>query len=321
MRNPLLLLLTAGSLYLPATAQRIDHTAAFRESGPAYVRFHYDNDFLGPAKTDYYYTQGYSLEVAHPVLRYNPLTKLLIRFKSQAPVYGLTFEHYGFTPTSIQSNSILVGDRPFAGVILLKSFVISVDTLRRQRLSAVLSTGMIGPAAFAGRMQSTIHRWSGDRKPSGWQYQIGNDVVLNYELYHEKELLNLRGAAMLTSNLLLRAGTLSDKIQGGLTLTAGRFASPFASRTPRHRTQLYAYVQPLANLIGYDATLQGGLFNQNNPYTLPASALNRVTFQANYGVVGRIGKFYAEYYRSYLSAEFKTGRSHRWGGLKVGVSF
>jgi lipid A 3-O-deacylase len=321
MRNPLLLLLLAGSFCSPASAQRIDHTAAIRPGGPAYVRFHYDNDFLGPAKTDYYYTQGYSLEVAHPVWRYNPLTKLLVRFKSPSPVYGLAFEHYGFTPTSIQSNSILMGDRPFAGVILLKSFVVSMDTLRRQRLSAVLSTGMIGPAAFAGRMQATIHRWSGDRKPSGWQYQIGNDVVLNYELYHEKELMNLGGVAMLNSNLLLRAGTLSDKIQGGLTLTAGRFDSPFTRQGQKRRVQLYAYAQPLVSLIGYDATLQGGLFNQNNPYTLPASAINRVTVQANYGVVGRVGKIYAEYYRSYLSAEFKTGRPHQWGGLKVGVSF
>jgi lipid A 3-O-deacylase len=308
-----------------SSAQRSDPAAAFRTitNDKGYFRFHYDNDFFAKAKTDYYYTQGYSFEVGSPVFRKNPLSKLLLRLKGSEPTYGLAFEHFGFTPTSIRSNEILVGDRPFAGVILLKSLATSVDQVHKQRLSSVLSTGMIGPAAFAGRMQSTIHRWSGDVDPQGWQYQIKNDVAINYELSHERQLLEVPHIVSLHSNAQLRLGTLSDKAQAGFTLTLGKFDSPLtpSKHSTDHNFQLYLYSQSLGAVVGYDATIQGGLFNRNSPYTLKASELNRFTFQNNYGIVLSFWKIYAEYYRTYLSREFKTGREHSWGGVKLGVAF
>ena len=308
-----------------SSAQRSDPTAAFRAipNDKGYFRFHYDNDFFAKAKTDYYYTQGYSFEVGSPVFRKNPLSNILLRFKGSDPTYGLAFEHFGFTPTSIRSNEILVGDRPFAGAILLKSFATSIDKVHKQRLSSVLSTGMIGPAAFAGRMQATIHRWSGDVDPQGWQYQIRNDVALNYELTHERQILEVPHIVSAHTNAQLRLGTLSDKLQAGFTLTLGRFDSPLTSSIQRagRNFQLYLYSQSLGSVVGYDATLQGGLFNRNSPYTLPPSELNRFTFQNNYGIVVSFWEIYAEYYRTYLSREFKTGRAHSWGGVKVGVAF
>lgn len=306
-------------------AQRIDHSAAFRTlpNDRGYFRFHYDNDFFAKAKTDYYYTQGYSFEVGSPVFRHNPLSKLLVHFKGTEPTYGLAFEHFGFTPTSIRSNEILVGDRPFAGVILLKSFATSVDPEHRQRLSAVLSTGMIGPAAFAGRMQAAIHRRTGNIDPQGWQHQIKNDVAINYELHHERQLLGVPNIVSIHSNAQLRLGTLSDKVQAGFTLTLGKFTSPLttAKQSSVRNFQFYLYSQSLGSAVGYDATLQGGLFNHSSPYTLKASELNRFTFQNNYGIVVSFWKIYAEYYRTYLSREFKSGREHSWGGVKLGVAF
>ncbi|WP_221390256.1 lipid A deacylase LpxR family protein [Dyadobacter sp. NIV53] len=312
------------NVLLPAIiqAQRIDNTASFRNmAGDKYFRIHYDNDFWG--KSDYYYTQGYDLELVHPSLGNNPVSKVLFRLQNSQSTYGLAFEHYGFTPTSIKSNKILVGDRPFAGVIMLKSFAVSVDTPRKQRLVSTLSTGMLGPAAFAGKMQATIHGWTGDTDPQGWQYQIKNDVVINYELSHEKELLNYPNIISLNTNVQARLGTLSNKIQTGFTMTLGRFHSPFnSSRLVGLRNfQIYIYNQPLVGLVGYDATMQGGIFNKNSPYTLKASEINRITLQNNFGLVATFWKIYFEYYRTYLSREFKNGREHRWGGIKIGVAF
>lgn len=303
-------------------AQRIDNTASFRNiASDKYFRIHYDNDFWG--KSDNYYTQGYDLEFVNPLFLKNPVSKILLRLKNSQSRYGLAFEHYGFTPTSIKSNLILVGDRPFAGVIMLKSFTVSVDTIKKQRLISTLSTGMLGPAAFAGKMQATIHGWTGDADPQGWQYQIRNDIVINYELDHEKEILNYPNIVSLNTNVQARIGTLSDKIQTGFTLTLGRFHSPF--NTPKitglRNFQIYVYNQPLVGLVGYDASMQGGTFNKNSPYTLKNNEINRITFQDNFGIVASFWKLYFEYYHTYLTKEFKTGRDHRWGGIKIGVAF
>ena len=303
-------------------AQRIDNTSSFRNvTGDGYFRFHYDNDFFN--KTDYYYTQGYQLELVAPFLRKNPINKVLLKLKNSRSKFGISFEHFGFTPTSIKSDAILYNDRPFAGVILLKSFAISIDSIRKERLVSTLSTGMIGPAAFAGRMQQTIHRWSGDAVPHGWQYQIGNDVAVNYELSHEKEIFNIDNIASINTTAQVRIGTLSDKLMTGFTLTLGRFDSPFRSREKPHSRnfQLYAYYQPLVSLIGYDASLQGGIFNGKSPYTLSAAEIKRLTFQNNVGVVAHFWKIYMEYNRTFLTREFKSGRKHQWGGVKLGYAF
>lgn len=310
--------------FVPALSfcQRIDNSASYRNvTGDKYFRLHYDNDFF--TKTDYYYTQGYQFELVQPFLKYNPASKLLLRLNDSRTKYGLSFEHYGFTPTSIRSDAILKNDRPFAGVILLKSFVISVNPIRKERLTTLLSTGMVGPAAFAGKMQATIHRWSGDAEPHGWQYQIRNDVILNYELNHEKELVNVPNIVSVNTNVQLRLGTFSDKIQTGATVTLGRFDSPFRDNEKVHARnfQLYAYAQPLLGFVGYDATIQGGLFNRTSPYTLQADQINRIVFQNNYGIVAHVWKIYLEYYRTYLSKEFKSGNEHGWGGVKVGYAF
>ena len=288
-------------------------------AGEKYVRLHYDNDFWG--KSDFYYTQGYNLEFVKPAFKKNPLSYTLLKLKNSRVKYGIALEHYGITPTIIASSSILYNDRPYAGVIMLKSFSISVDTIHRSRLSSVLSTGMIGPAAFAGPMQKKIHTWTGDAEPMGWQFQIKNDAVINYEVNFEKELFNIPNIISLNTNSQMRLGTLSDKVQAGATLTLGKFDSPFASKESRNNFQLYLYVQPLVNFVGYDATMQGGIFNRNSPYTLKSSQINRLVYQNSLGAVLSIRNIYLEFNHVFLSKEFKTGKTHQWGGLRIGVAF
>lgn len=320
MRYVFLCLLTFIMFQSAAQAQRIDQTASFRNiEGEKYVRLHYDNDFF--AKSDYYYTQGYSFEVVTPGLRKNPLNKILLS-KGRSTKYGLAFEHYGFTPTSISSDAILYNNRPFAGCIMLKSFRVSIDTTRKTRLAAILSTGMIGPAAFAGKMQTRIHEWTGDRQPKGWQYQIRNDVIVNYEVQFQKQLFNYKNLFALNTETQVQLGTLTNKAQAGLTVRLGKFNAPFSNVPVKfaRNIQCYFYNQSLAGFNAYDATLQGGLFARNSPYKLDASQINRFTLQHNLGLVVHCWRVYLEYYQSLLTKEFHTGLNHRWGGVKMGFA-
>ena len=117
MRNLTIILLL---LFFPfcTWAQRIDNLASFRNvTGDKYFRLHYDNDFWGTS--DYYYTQGYNLEFVGPALKKNPLSSVLLKLKNSRTKYGISIEHYGFTPTIIRSSSIISNDRPDAGVIML----------------------------------------------------------------------------------------------------------------------------------------------------------------------------------------------------------
>lgn len=313
-------------IHLSLFSQTIDNTASYRcMSSGSYFRFHYENDVF--TATDYYYTQGINFELAAPSFRRNPLTVLLPKLKGSCATYGLALEHVVYTPTSIRNSEISYNDRPFAAYIMLKTFLVSTDTLHHQRLSTTVSTGVMGTAAFGEDMQKTIHKWLNNKEPLGWEHQVKNDVVLNYELSYERQLYSYKNSFLFSSLIKIQAGTLMDNAQVGCTVIAGKFISPFSSSKSdcasesENKLKLYCYAQPLARLVGYNATLQGGLFNRDSPYTIASQQVTRTVFQTNFGLALSFNKIYLEYCQSFSTREFDTGKTHRWGGIKIGVRF
>ena len=301
-----------------AFAQRIDNTASFRDMGSErYVRLLYDNDFF--TATDIYYTQGYTIELVTPGLRHNPINYILPQLDGKA-IYGLALEQTGFIPTDISDANIRYGDRPYASTFAFKSFITSTDTLRKARLTSSVSIGMIGQAALGYEIQSGIHQWIDDEEPMGWGNQIRNDVVLDYELAYEKQLFRLWDLFSMASATRLRLGTLNTHFFAGVNASLGIINSPFSAISNSRKLQIYIYSQPRATLVGYDATLQGGWFN-NSPYTIPSRDVERVTLQNNFGLIIRYRSSYFEYSRSHITREFSTGKSHAWGGFRIGFTF
>ena len=308
------LFLYAGNIH----AQLIDNTASFRNINQnSFFRFHYDNDFF--TKTDEYYTQGITFEYVHPSLSKNPITKLLWKPFSTAPQYGISFNLFGYTPTSILSDSILYGDRPFNANISLKTFLIQVDEVQQQQISTAFSTGIMGPGALGFQIQDNIHKWLKNPRPHGWQYQIKNDIIISYQINYEKQLLEAGNNFLLNTIAEARVGTLNNKLSGGFNFMAGRFNKRYRPvNYEKRKAEFYLYGQGRANFIGYDASMQGGLFTRNNPYTIAAGDVNRVTFQADAGIIVNFKKLYLSYTQSILTKEFNGGTFHRWGGVSLG---
>ncbi len=301
-------------------AQKVDHLVSFRDiKSDRYFRFNYDNDFF--AATDEYYTQGYVIEFVSPGLKKNPINNLFFKPTKFSFRYGLALEHIGFTPKAYVPEEIQFGDRPFSSAIFLKSFSISTDTNLGIRFSQSLGIGIIGPAAFGKEMQVEIHNATGNKIPGGWNNQIQNDLVLNYRVDYEKQILRYRNLFSLQTNASLQLGTLFTNAYLGFNTVFGLFNSPFSESNRKSDFQLYFYTQPLVNAVGYDATLQGGLFNNNSPYTISSKDLERITAQFNYGLVLKTKTVYAEYTRTVLTREFTTGTAAKWGGIRVGFMY
>ncbi|GAB2814070.1 hypothetical protein GCM10027043_12550 [Ferruginibacter profundus] len=301
-------------------AQLIDNSSTFRTiNHNSYFRFHYDNDFF--TKSDEYYSQGITLDMIHPAIKKFPLTKLLWKPFATTPQYGMAFNLFGYTPTSIASDSILYGDRPFNANISLKTFLIQVDPAKKQQIATGFSIGIMGPNALGYQIQDNIHRWLKNPLPHGWQYQVQNDVILNYQMNYEKQLLSAGDHFLLNGAAEARVGTLNDKLSGGFNFLAGRFNKRFLPVLYKNRkAEYYFYGQSRMNVIGYDATMQGGVFNRKNPYTIAGSDITRVTFQADAGLIVNFKKLYLSYTQSFLTKEFRTGHYHRWGGISVGFA-
>ena len=303
------------------SAQVIDPTSTFKTThNTSYFRFYYDNDFF--TKTDYYYTQGITLEYVNPALKKLPVSKILVHPGGSNTQYGIAANLFGYTPTSIGSNEILYGDRPFSSAMSLKFFAIASDSVKKSRWSSSFSLGVIGPAAQGEEIQTGIHRWLKNILPLGWQYQIRNDAIINYQLVYEKNLADINNAFLLNTSTEVNIGTLNDKFSDGINFMTGHFNSPYKTGSKsKKKIEYYFYAQSRINLIGYDASLQGGVFNHSSPYTIAAGDISRITLQADAGIVVNFRKLYLCYSQSYLTREFSTGLYHRWGGISAGFTF
>ena len=129
-----------------AHAQIIDPAATFKTiHNKSYFRLYYDNDYF--TKTDYYYSQGVTIEYVHQALKKLPVSKILLHPAASNVQYGIAYHIFAYTPTSIGSNEILYGDRPFAAAMSLQFFAVASDSLLRRRIASAVSIGIIGPAA------------------------------------------------------------------------------------------------------------------------------------------------------------------------------
>ncbi len=290
----------------------------------SYVRLNYENDLF--SGSDEYYTQGVNLEWVSTNMR--PLRHILVAPKKNSNLIGLALEQDVYTPSNITSSTILQGDRPFAATLTLKAFAISMNSDKRSMLTSALAVGVIGPAAGGYETQKSIHEVTNGVEPQGWQYQIENDLVLNYRVGFEKNIIH-SNIFLLNGLGMVDIGTLESKITAGGTFILGKlndvlkgtFGNTSSSPNPK-KFNFHLYAQPVVNAVLYDATLQGGLiFNPDSPYVVESSEMAPITFQGTAGIVIEFESLYLQYSQSVISEEFAGAVNHRWGGISVGLKF
>lgn len=280
----------------------------------SYVRISYDNDiFRG---TDRFYTQGVGIDVYSYRLRKNPLNAMLLRLKnSDRDRFGIEFRTHGCTPITILSDSLLIGDRPFAGLFSLGVARTSQQKNRRMRLTSQFELGMIGPAALGEQTQAGIHKLTGDDIPLGWQHQIGNSPIVNYTLRIEKSIIS--GLPKLIQSQVYsqaKLGTFQSNLSAGVEFSLG-YLNPSYS-TLNNRFSFYVFGGFSTTLVGYDASLMGGIINRDG-YHLTYSEIYPVVFRQNLGIMLRVPHFSLGFQLVFMSKEIKTGLPHSWGGFRL----
>ena len=322
---PLLFLLSLARIAqaTPAPADTLHPVSPVR-----LVRYTYANDLF--FRTDYYFTQGMSLTLVHPVLARLPVRCLLAAGpRGSTQQHGITLRYDGFTPLRIQDAFIRVGDRPYATYLYTSLFRVSTHPVRHQRLTTTVEIGFIGPAAGGKELQTAIHRVTGNAEPRGWNYQIRNAPIIGYRVAFEKRLLAAGRHAELLADAEASLGTLYTCAGTGLRLRAGKFSPWFASPAALgsghggepQPWQFYGEMALNGRLIGYDATLQGSPFSSRDPYTLAAGGVRRAVLRSSGGVVLAHNGLSFTATSTWISPEFVGGRSHRWGQLGVAVAF
>jgi len=276
-----------------------------------YIELKFQNDFF--YKTDRYYSNGLVFNFIFPKIEKSPLSKILIPVKKASlDYYGVSFTQELYTPLRTDIQGISTDDRPYSSVLYLGHKRTSYIEKTKSKISNELIVGIIGSYSYGYQTQAKFHE------------AINNNVPFETELFSNK-IVELIG------NVDVRVGTLHDDILTGFKIRAGWF-NPNYSGFGQIKTketdgaglkkfQSYIYIQPAMRAVFYNATLQGGIFNQKSPFTMNYQRVEPFVGMLNSGFVLQYTNFQLKIESSMLSAEFKGGLTHRWASVGLQVNF
>ena len=287
----------------------------------------FENDIF--VEKDYYFTNGACIGFVDTSLeRFFPHRIFPQSNSGTANHYGLSLRQNMYTPVNPEALTIVEGDRPFAGILIASFFKNSTDPSKKLTITSELQLGVIGKASLASLMQENMH----ELHPNGWKYQISNDILINYNLGVNKLLLQSRTMQFNVTSAL-KAGTYLSKASLGITLSIVPLHGYFKNRPQNggnipEISSLYLKQSPLVfyggfnfHMIGYDATLLGGMFNKKSPYTIKKSKINRFISEV-FMCLAFVSRNHSIGIKLvYLSPEFKGGRPHQWGSISLSHIF
>jgi len=288
------------------------------------LKIGFDNDIFD--YTDQFFTNGIRLDYVAPAISDNPVKHILLPYWGKAiNYYGLSLVQNLYTPSTTKKGSILYNDRPYASYLYFGSFKITNDQKHQYRQTSELDLGVIGPPSLGGEVQYLFHKYIPyNNEPLGWEYQISTDAVINYNIALEKGIINTDHLQMILTGTGA-IGTLYTNFGGGFSLRLGWFNDYFSDlevrkkrllkASGRRTTQYFFILRGAARLIAWDASLEGGLINQNSPYTIPPSAISRIVTQSSLGFTVTIGGIGLELEQIILSPEFGNKWWHAWGHI------
>lgn len=291
-------------------------------------RILWDNDFINVRGdgTDRYYTNGMRVDYFYTKSQKArfPSSLLLDISDEHNNIYGWGIAQFMFTPKNISVIDIQYDDRPYAGAFYSIHSLQSINKLDKTKVTTEIRLGVTGPLSFARETQTMVHRIINDTKPLGWKNQVPNDIILNYNINIEKQLLQPSKQIILVGIIETFSGTTYNAAGSGFMLRVGKFNNYFDDisvplATERNKLQLYVFMKPIVRIVLSNALLEGGLLNQfrsqETGYVLSKDQIERVVVLYDVGITFEMPKYRVIISQKSIGAEFKGQYNQEYGSL------
>ncbi|MBS0025696.1 lipid A-modifier LpxR family protein [Chitinophaga sp. 22321] len=172
------------------------------------------------------------------------------------------------TPNQIADSSFIPSDFYYAGALFATHGLTSYNPEKKYSLHSEFVFGVLGPWALAKETQTFFHHLIGYQSPMGWEYQVPNAPLINYNFTYERMLWDRIKSLEILGSVNIRAGTMTSGISALSYIRFGIFNPYFGNRNlataTRRRFQLYAIARPQFSFTAYNALLQGGIFKSRD---------------------------------------------------------
>jgi hypothetical protein len=238
-----------------------------------------------------------------------------------------------YTPDDITLPEPPPGDQPYAGVLYWDTGVYAKSA--RELHAYTWRLGVVGPASGAEQTQKLIHRLIGAKEPQGWDAQLSNELLINFDYqYHRRMMRDVKERGIgfdVTLNGGAGAGNYYIGANGGVALrfghalpdTFGTFdlrtggEALIGMRPSPTRVHAYAHVQAQLFAVGRflpsDGTCRDGPEGERDDFYSVLSAG---------GVVGWKRLFFSYMYNLVVGDSFVLAkRSDDYGAIALHYMF
>lgn len=284
-----------------------------------------DNDsYLGQG-SDRYYTNGLFFNFRRA------LDQQKLKEGMEKKTYEISIGQKMFNPYSGDAPDPALQDRPFAGYLYAEgamNWFYSNESILRTSVQV----GTTGKNSLGEAGQKLLHRTLGFYQIEGWDYQIKNELTLNLSAQYTKLLTRVADNALEFSfEGYANLGTTFDGAGAGILLRTGSLNQLFnssyyhatvgnnAKTKARVKREFYLYAKPQLNVVAYDATIEGSLFNNNSPVTFDQKP---IVFAQQVGVNYSSQRFTIDCSAIFKTKEIKsTAIAHQWGSVSMYYRF
>lgn len=291
------------------------------------LRIFWDNDFINVRGdgTDRYYTNGIRIDYFYTKKQKAKFpSSLLLKISDGTNIYGWGLAQFMFTPKNIDVTGIQYNDRPYAGALYSIHSLQSTDNIKKIKVTSEIRLGVIGPLSLAKETQTWVHKVINYTKPLGWHNQVPNDIILNYNISIEKQMLHPSKRILVVGIIETFSGTTYNAAGAGFMLRVGKFNNYFEDisvqqTNEKNKSKLYVSMKPTVRVVLSNALLQGGLINQisaqNRGYTLSKDQIERLIVLYDVGVTFEKAKYSITISQKLSSSEFKGQYTQEYGNI------
>ena len=221
-------------------------------------RFELDNDSL--FGKDSGLTSGWSLQKHTPISeswsKLEGAPGFIGRWGARIPTLtadglhsraGIAIGQIMQTPTDLSRSDLIEDDVPYAGALTLQAtwYAFNDDQFRGFQTTV----GVVGPASLAEQTQKAVHKLVDSADPKGWDNQLANEPVINFNYMYKKKLWRTGSPP----------GLSFDTSASGNVVLGNMFTQALASLETRFGHNMpggFVYVtDPIGYSMHYDAAL------------------------------------------------------------------
>jgi hypothetical protein len=354
-------LLFSFALLNKVTGQSIPSEELQKTAQTRYISISSQNDiFQVFNNSDKYFTNGISVELAHRIFN-NPVARAILlknkgNYKSE---YALSLSQHMYTPADLSKSEVDSSDRPYCGLLYFAYTRHSNNSQIGRKIVSRLFVGVTGPMAGASDFQYLVHNTlPGNEAPQGWDNQIANGLLLDYEVRQQRILPFKARYVEFNTDAMAHVGTIYNFVQTGLTTKFGwfnysyyQFNGLFNSKSPqgtyqtedlrwskkkrerkplnaKSRTtrinrdfQLYSFVNLNFGYMIYDGTVHGSLIPFGpSPYTMQQRVINPANGSLVYGLTFNYRSFLFQFERVEKWDVYKGEGFYGWGQFRLTFS-